>query len=291
MADTLFKLTYNIARVLGQVTEGEATGGTTTTLIDTVDRTEADDAWNGGTVWILDDAGGASAAPEGEYAIVTDFANTSKTATFAALTTAPAVGDRYGISKKRFPLYTIIQKVNEALSTLGDMEYVDTTTITTASAQTEYNLPTTASMNLKQVWFQGKTGDANDNRWVELHDWRQQKTATGTADLLVFPYQLSTGRSLMLVYNAPHPQMFDYGDKLDERIHPDLVVYEAAAKCVFWRMQKEGFGDETLRAQYQQLQNDAQMARLNHPVSRAMGVVKPFIAVRRAPSTQFTYPD
>ena len=62
MTYTLANLTYRTARELDIVYEGTATGGSDTTLIDTNQLDQANDYWNDGTVWILEDAGGAGAA-------------------------------------------------------------------------------------------------------------------------------------------------------------------------------------------------------------------------------------
>src|SRR3990167_5677525 len=128
MSKTLFDCTLELARVLGVLTEGVATGGSTSTLIDTVERTEADDYWNGGTAWILYDAGGLGAAPQGEYAVVSDFANTGGVITLRTAITQVAAGDRYAVAKKRYPLHLLVQKVNEAIAFIGPIEVADTTT-------------------------------------------------------------------------------------------------------------------------------------------------------------------
>jgi hypothetical protein len=125
MAKTLFDLTLELARILGTVREGVATGGSTTTIVDTVARTEDDDAFNGGTAWITYDAGGAGAAPQGEYQIVSDFTASSDTITTAAFSAAIASGDRYAVAGLRYPLDLLIQKINESF---GVIEKTDTST-------------------------------------------------------------------------------------------------------------------------------------------------------------------
>jgi len=227
MTYTLANLTYELAVELGVVYEGEATGGSTTTLIDTNDLTQADDYWNGGTVWILDDAGGASAAPEGEYGKISDFDNGTSTATIATMTVAPATGDRYAIANKIYPLYTLIQAINRALRHIN-IEATDTTSVDTAASQTEYTLPAVASMDLREVWVQTVTTDADDNRWYEIRNWNIQKTATGTQEELILPTQLLASRDIKLVYMAPHPKLYDYSDKLDESVHFERVIFRAA---------------------------------------------------------------
>lgn len=257
MANTLAEATYRLARELGIVTEGIATGGSVTTLIDTNDLTQVDDYWNGASLWVLRDSAEAAAAPEGEFAIVSDFVASTDTlslrnvaaGTGDALTAAAAAGDRYALGKKRYPLHTLISKVNQALIEMGTMPITDTTTIDTASAQTEYSLPIAANMDLREVWLQTITGDANDNRWQPIHNWTIQKSATGTADLLMLPMQYPTTRDVKLVYMDTHPALDDHGDKISEHVHLSRVVMEATVLCLLWRKQKVGAGDPTLNEQ------------------------------------------
>src|SRR3990167_3649802 len=180
MAKTLFDITYELSNELKQTTRGTATGGSTTTILDSVERavaTEVDDLWNGGTAWILYDAGGAGAAPQGEYGYISDFANTGGVITLrTALTTALASGDEYAIANLRYPLQVLIQNINAAL---GIIEKVDKTTVVIAADQTEYSLPSDV-LSLKEVWIQAND-DANDNDWQKLYDWDTEKSATGTA--------------------------------------------------------------------------------------------------------------
>src|SRR5688572_17715489 len=106
-------------RIGGKVTL--ATSGSTTTAVDTkladelADGNE-DDLFNGGTLLVLEDAGGLSAAPEGEFSRITDYVAGSQTLTFSpAMTAAPASGDRIIIVPPDFPLYDMIEIVNDAL--------------------------------------------------------------------------------------------------------------------------------------------------------------------------------
>ena len=368
MSETLATATYRLARELGIVVEGVATGGSATTLIDTNDLTQADDYWNSASLWILRDAAEGGAAPEGQFAIVSDFTASSDTltlrnasvelvtngafstdtdwtkgtgwtiagglgvkaagtgsdleqdisvtegstytviftvsgwtagsivakvagtsgtsrgsnatftedivagsgatprfeltadATFdgdvdnvsvrpAALTVAVASGDRYALGKKRYPLHILIQKMNQALTEMGTIPITDITTIDTASAQTEYSLPIAANTDLREVWFQTITGDSNDNRWRKMHDWYVQRSATGTADLLMLPVQYPAPRDIKIVYMDVHPSLDDHDDKISEHVHISRVVMEAIVLALMWRKQKVGAGDPSLTEQ------------------------------------------
>jgi hypothetical protein len=262
MSKTLFDLTYELARALNVLKEGLATGGSTTTIVDTVERTEADDYWNGGSCWITYDAGGLGAAPQGQYGYVSDFVQSTGTITIrTALTAAVAASDRYAVATSRYPLELLIQKVNQAL---GTIEKTDISTITTASAQTEYSLPTDL-MNLKQVWVQTNSGDSDDNGWEQIHDWYKQKSATGTADKLVMKRQFAAGYSVKLVYEPYHGVLRASTDKLDDDINSKQLVDDAAVQCLLYRKARVGDSDLSVNDLLNFYQGQAQATRQEFP--------------------------
>jgi hypothetical protein len=276
---TLFDLTYQTARKLKSAVEGTATGGTTTTVIDTVARTEDDDYWNGGTVWVLRDAGGAGAAPEKEYGEVTDFAASTDTLTLrSALTAAVAAGDKYAVARSRFPLWLLVQEVNSALQEMPPILITDTTSITTADEQTEYTLPNVANLDLREVWIQTVDDDADDNRWVKLHNWRVQFTATGTADTLILPWQYASGYDLKLVYTGIHPELHAAGDELSEQVDPSVVTNRAALGCAEWYRNKtqdnEAWLMDLITKLVQAVERDNQQKRPQHP-GRTPRIIQP----------------
>lgn len=252
MGKTLFDLTYELARLLGIVSEGILTGGSTTTLIDTVARAEADDYWNGGTAWITYDAGGAGVAPQGEYGYISDFVQSTATLTLRSdLTAAVAAGDRYALGRKRYPLELLIQKINEAF---GVIEKTDTTTIAIVDQQLEYSLPSDL-LELRQVYIQG---DTTVNDWQLVTDYGVQKSATGTANKVIFKRQFSAGLLGKLVYTAYHGTLRVATDKLDDSIHIDKIIYNAAVGCLLWRKARVGDSDlsvNDLLNYYQNLAN------------------------------------
>ena len=250
MAQTLFDATLRTGRNLGIVTDGRASAaGTTVTLVDTIKRTEAADYWVGGTLWLTYDAGGEGAAPEGEYSNISDSTAAGTITISDAFTAATADDDLYAIGKKRYDLYKLIQCVNMGLVEMGPIEFCDTTTIDTATSQTEYDLPAAANRDLRQVWIQGRTGDSDDNRWHKIYNWGIQKTDTGTADLLILPFQYPSGRDIKLVYAAEHPSLALSTGEIDESCHLDRVVIEATVMALLWRKSRVGDSDPALNDQ------------------------------------------
>ncbi len=264
MSKTLFDCTYELARSLGVTNEGVATGGSTTTIADTVERTEDNDFWNGGSAWILYDAAGAGAAPQGEMSYVSDFATSGGVVTLrSTLTAAVAVGDRYAIARERYPLSLLTQKVNEALTGVV-VEKTDISTVVIAADQTEYSLPTDV-IDLKEVWI-STNEDTNDNRWEQLFDWHVQKSATGTANKVIFARQYLSTDVIKLVYLAYHATLRAATDKLDDSIHINKVIYAAAVGCLLWRKAKVGESDPSLNELLNYYQNLASQMSQEHAV-------------------------
>ena len=262
MTYTLFDLTYRVARELGLTQEGVATGGSATTLIDTVMRDEADDLWNKGTVWVLRDAGGAGAAPEKEYATVSDFVQATSTLTISAVTAAIAGGDRYALAMKQVPLHIIIQKINQAIQDLGPVPYADITSITTADDQTEYSLPVAAKRDLLQVRIQTVDDDANDNRWIEVPGgWEVQQADPGAQPRLIIQ-QFTSGYDLKLVYLANHPALEVATATLSEYIPVERIVIPAVLACLEYRKMRTGWKqwDDEIRV-YQERAAEVKLRR------------------------------
>jgi hypothetical protein len=271
-AKNLFDLTYEVATELGIVTESIATGGSATTLIDTLNRNEADDYWNLGSVWITYDAGGAGAAPQGFYGNVSDFVNSTSTVTIAQIVpsgqgvTAIAVGDRYAIADKRFPIHNLIMAVNRAVRDVGSIPTVDTTTIDTAAAQTEYTLPAAANHDLREVAIEWKDNDANDYQWYPLRNWYIQRTAAGTADTLIFTEQPPQPRDVRLIYMAPHSALVDFDDNLHEAINYKRIIYKAALHALNHHRMVTRSTDDYLLQTIQDYKQRADQADLMYPV-------------------------
>jgi hypothetical protein len=233
---TLFDLTYRVAKHIGILTEGVATGGSATTIVDNPYRAEDNDYWKYGSAWIVYDAAGAGASPQGKSARISANVAGTWTITIGTVTDAVAAGDRYALSR-RFAgstpwLDVITQHVNSALSEIGAIPVADVTTITTATNQTEYSIPIDANQEgIRELWIQTRLSDANDNQWVRLYNWEVQPNARGTADLLILGLQPASGYVIKIVYLTSHPQLFLATDQLNEHVPENLIVYPAVRDC------------------------------------------------------------
>lgn len=224
----LFDIAHRVLQELGTVVGGEATGGSTTTLVDTLLLDNyAPNHFDEGTLFVLYDAGGAGAAPQGELGVVQNFDDQTATVTLsAALTAAIAAGDQYLLATARYRYWQVREAINQALGEVGNVETVDSST-TAAEAQTEYTLPA-ANIEVVKVEYNTKVGDADDLRLAEITGWHVRKTASGSADTLVLHQQPIVGRTLYITYLGKHPRVSAASDAIDDRQDHAVLTLRAA---------------------------------------------------------------
>ncbi len=221
-----------------------ATGGSTTTIINTnwgnlPDPPEEDFA-KSYLALITRDAGGAGAAPEMEYSLVSAYVETSQTLTVGTIT-AVGAGDTIMLAPQdKYPIDIVLFAANRALQRLGDIVLPDTS-LTSADAQTEYAVP----LALKRrpplaVYYQGSTSDSNDNQWVLVTNWRFASATAGTTGLLYLP-QIPAGRTILLYYKGVHPLLTAYNSPIVETIHPEIIsLATKIALYEWWNSQGNG---------------------------------------------------
>jgi len=301
---TLADATYRVARELGAVTEGVSTGGATTSVIDTrILALTAANFYNNGMAWVLRDSAEAAGAPENEFGEISadDGAGTLTIRSVSAgsgdpFTAATAAGDRYAVTTSKYPPHQLIAAVNTVLGEVGEVLVSDIASVTTASSQTEHSLPIAANMDLREVYFQGRTGDTNDYRWERLEGWTIRRTAIGTADLLMLPFQYVTGRLLRLDYIQEHPELDDASDKISESIHLNSLVTEAAFRMLEWRDAGQA-NDPNIERQMRRYTapgadglSKLERARAKHQIYAPPRQSKLLTLGRRIKVDQFTYP-
>jgi len=292
MSYTLSTLLVDLYAELGQLTVSTATGGTTATIVDSKQANKHGDedsvSW---AAFIIEDSAGA--APEGEMALVTSYTDSSGTFTSAAssYTVAPAAGDVYGFTNDFYPYYDMIRAVNRALKSLGEIPQVDTTTLDTAAAQTEYAYDTTWKRSPPfRVDYQGKTTDANDNQWLEVARWEYIPAAAGSDGLLVIP-QLPASRGIRVWYNGVHPILNTYEDAVYEGFPDQLVLAACVEKALVWQNSRMMGGDDFLLQRLNDARQDLSIARASYqmwkpPVSPGLLIIG-----RQTKEDRFTYPD
>lgn len=270
---TQFQLTHLLQRLFRRLKTAKvsrATGGSTTTIVDTslvetLGDANEDDYLNNWTAIITRDAGGLGAAPEGEFARITDY-DDAGTLTFATITAAVVSGDSYMYASPEFPLYDMIEVINDALVSLGNIEAVDIS-LTTAADQTEYALPVALKGNqLLNIEIQGILTNANDNRYVPVPNWEIKSAAPGSTGLLVLP-QLQDSRTLKITYLGLHPRVNTYADYISEFIHPELAVAVCAAHALQWYNTQTNGNNQYMKQREDRAWNQLDIAKSMYPIS------------------------
>lgn len=269
MAYTLYDVVLKTARELEVIVEGTATAGATTSITDTVylqNRYE-DDFFNAGQAFILYDAGGAGAAPQGEWGRITDFVKSTGVVTITAVSAAVAAGDRYALMDDTYTLDDLIGAINRVLMEIP-IEVVDLTSVDTATNQLEYTLPTGILDNNIEVWIQQQTGDTDANMWEITHAWYIQETTTGTGKLLVFYVQPPYDYDVKLVYRTPHPALYARTDKLRESVDINRVALMSAYRAMLHKYAKRGVVDPAIERRMQELFGRAELMRARNPLQK-----------------------
>lgn len=199
---TRIEMVEAVARRFGHYRQGTATGGSTTTVVDTGALYEPDDFFIGHYVYVVEDAGGAGAAPEGEERPVTDYEQETATLTVSPVfSSAVGAGDTYELLKTRRA--DVVAAINAAIRAAGETWLAmvrDTTSLTIADDDYDYDLPVNVA-RLLALWVRGDTDEA----WVEVpaRMWRVTGTPGGPQVLLLDTQTgLSDGDTVQLEYLA-----------------------------------------------------------------------------------------
>ena len=265
MTTTLFNATLDLANHLGILRHGTATGGSTTTVEDTVERDEVDDTFNKGAVWIITDAGDASAAPEGEFSRVTDFDNATSIITVRTMT-AVGAGDYYAVSNGRYPLDTLISSINRELVKHKSLRY-DSDSLDVIQSQSEYELPAgITKADLINVYIETIKDDANDHQWTPIK-FDVHEAATGSVHTLILESTgLGVGYDLLLEYYIWHPNLWLADDLIDENIPMAKILDGAAAHAELLRMRTAQSGNELDIDMLKWHREEAEKAEQRNPI-------------------------
>jgi hypothetical protein len=267
----LWHLLRDAYQELGQLQVGKATGGSSTTVVDSnLIDTGKDDDWKDGMVIILEDAGGVGVAPEGEFARVDAYSDGNGTLTIDSLTAAVSAGDVYGLASAYYPLHQMIELANLALRKLGDLVLVDTTTLDTVEAQTEYAAAVAWKRRPpRQIDIQSNPGDLDDHRWRTLFDWEFVPSAAGQTGLIVFKTQPPAGRDLRIWYEDLHPRVNSCSDVIHETIHPALAAAALVESALNWQISRLEGENIFMLEQVNHAKIQLERMKMFHPIWKA----------------------
>ncbi len=258
---TLFDLLRKTYLSLGHLQVSTATSGTKNIITDTkLGDTYGDGDITGSAIFIIRDAGGDSAAPEGEVSYVIDYISSTNTMSVSpAFTAAVSVGDKYGIAKPIIDLETMIEIANDALQGLGTIQLFDTS-ITTLDDVTEYQLPKHIKYKVAAVMIQ-TSSDTDNYEYVDINNWYVLNTSPGTVGELVFNRPLSSGYKLKIIYEAEHPRLNSMSDSVSETIHSEYATKLVVDKALEYQVRRTNGTDQFLLQTQNKSMMDLQDAR------------------------------
>lgn len=258
-----------------QVLRRAATGGSTTTVIDTglankYGENKFSQGIQGGHILFIAQTTDR-AAPEGQYGEVSAYATPTSTPTFTVPTMSAAAGsgDIYAVMKPTIQLYEMINRVNEGLRRLPKREKTDTSltgTIDTLS----YSLPLPINRyNIQKI----EIGNNTDG-WQDAPGFTIVPATGSTTDKLLFtkqpPYDTTTAanQTFKITYRDVHPVLSTYSDYVEKNIPDELALAVCVESALEYLMNKKPsfFQDKNKLAVYQNAMKRAADAREMHMV-------------------------
>ncbi len=264
-APTLSDIMHGSFSELGQLVSGVTTAGDGISLTDSLLKGK-DDAWNQGTAFITYDVGGSGAAPEGEFARITDYVRTSGKVT-ADFSEDVATGDHYALASRRWSTDDMIAIVNRGLRRLGNIPKLDET-LTTAANQTEYTLPAGLKGSLRKVWRLTSTTTDNEKP-VKMSDWYVQN------GILIFRRQPPSGQVLRLTGMGTHARLSLFGDTLDIAIALERAIAETTYHAYRFLIKRTEGEDRGLFQDANDAADYRDEARTEYPIVAPLPEYKP----------------
>lgn len=209
---TLVEAMLETARIMGVVKEGTATGGSTTTLIDT-SLDDPAEYFTKGTIWIL----------SGTYSGACDVVKMFNEGTFTLTTTlagAIAAGVSYATADSEYPKYKLKQAVLSVLRNAPILKTNDTLTITADTE--EYSLPS-GVFNVKRVDV--ATSSTSPYKFVPNLFWKEWN---GKIIFAGGKEPSGTGNIIRLWYEGAHGEIAESGSILSS-IDINWLKWAAAA--------------------------------------------------------------
>jgi len=250
---TLIEAALRVVKRVAPVYYGTATGGSTTTLIDTL-NSEQQGFYDNGVIWLL------SGSNPGEWVDILSFGN--GTFTFkSAVTPTIAAGDKYACITSDWERKDLRSAVNEACKSISKIYTSDSTLVVVADAE-EYTLPTGVS-DVRRVEVAENT--ASPYGYVVNAYW-QENNGTLRFHPDYIPDQ-AAGNKIRVWYAAMHPDLDDTTSlywSIDD-MQWAAVLYLLQYKNIITGKDNEWVVDMTNKAEAENL---IAMRHLKRPLSR-----------------------
>ncbi|RLC83658.1 MAG: hypothetical protein DRJ03_16500 [Chloroflexi bacterium] len=276
MTYTLSDLLVDALTDLGGINISEATGGSSTTVVDTAIANSGDDgSWKNGLIVVTQTTDGE--APEGEFKTTTAFTGSSGTFTFYAMTAAVEDGDIYGYTSPQWQLQQMIQIANRGLSNLGTIGQVDNTTLDAATDKTEYSTAVAWQRTPPmRIQVQTNTTNSDDNAWVDIVEWQYVPAAAGEQGKIILALQPEYTGDLQIWYLARHPKLTNFDDVIHESISPELAVASTVEAALRWLNTRNRGGEDFMLQRWNDAKVALNEARVRYPTYRPIRRTKLF---------------
>jgi len=258
-----------------QVLVRPATGGSTTTVVDTGIINKRGDGFyaqgaNGGHILFISRSTDGL-APQGQFGEVSMFALSTTTPTFTipTMSAAAQAGDIYALMKPTIQLYEMIGRVNEGLRRLPPLDLVDVS-LSGVANQLAYNLPlATGAYELLGIEIGSDTYG-----WKDAQGYSITPKGAGNLDQLIFthqpPYDSATAanQTFKIRYRATHPSLAVYSDYVEKSVPDELAiaVCTEAAWELLMRKKTTFFSDRTKAAMFADIQKQSAKAQAENPI-------------------------
>lgn len=270
-----------LEKILPIQLEGKATGGTTSTIVDSaLPGQYDDDSFKGALAFIHTTTD--ALAPQNQFSSISAFVDSTGTFTVdTAFTATVGSGDYYSIADPQYKRAPVIRIVNDALRNFGIISLVDIS-LTGLADTLEYTLPIAIkAFPIDKL----EVGNATDG-WEELQDWYVLPAAPGTQAKLVFnhqpPYDGSTAanRTFRIWYQDYHPAVDTYEDYISETIPDPRVVHECKVALQKWMIEKNSDYSQEALTKLQMLQGDQQVSKIENRINKPTRKISKFLSIR-----------
>jgi hypothetical protein len=236
MATLTFDVLLALALRVGDCFPSVATGGSTTTLVDTA-LTKPDNFYNNGTLFI-------KSGNNADKALIVRLYDLPTTTFTFDTTLACAAGNIYVAVTKEYSKQLLLNAINLALTEIGSV--LKSASLTAVTAQRAYSL-TAGTEDIRRV----EVDDAPDHFWRVID-----------SDLVFDDgHTPSSASTITIYYMGEHSELVDDDDVLDPMLPLDLVVKCAVPEAMKLRFREARGDDKALAALIADAQNVALQAK------------------------------
>jgi hypothetical protein len=202
--------------------------------------------------------------------------NATTTFTIDAVTITLGSGDVVGFTSSDYPHLMMIDWVNDALRGLGDIVYVDSTSLDYDPETVEYSLPAAWS-DVKPMLVEIYQDDAwivvPWGKWLFIPPATFSATTSAQAKISI-PEDSYDGGDLRITYRGTHPTVTLYSHLISDAIDPELLMLATAEAALEWYNAANSGGDEYVVARLNEVRAQKEARKATNPVIRPKKVTR-----------------